>query len=152
MTEIFLWIQETPDALPFHIHLPVCLWLMDPHSRAPNQDTSHGNEGLPQDCFGLSWNPSARYSQHHKWEFDLLHNPKSLKCAVITPLLNKPWLHPNLSKTLQTGAKPVLCIKAVGACRCSSASRTPCCAQSSGHISVCKQTWAQYWDSCSPCA
>ena len=31
-----------------HIHLPVCLWIMDPHSRAPKKNTSHGNEMLPQ--------------------------------------------------------------------------------------------------------
>ena len=43
----FSQLQDTTDALPCHIHLPVCLWIMDPHSRAPN--TSHGNEVLPQD-------------------------------------------------------------------------------------------------------
>ena len=37
------------DALPCHIHLPVCLWIMDPHSRAPKKNTSHGNKVLPQD-------------------------------------------------------------------------------------------------------
>ena len=36
------------DALLYHIHLPVCLWIMDPHSRAPKKNTSHGNEVLPQ--------------------------------------------------------------------------------------------------------
>ena len=25
------------DALPFHFHLPVCLWIMDPHSKAPKK-------------------------------------------------------------------------------------------------------------------
>ena len=41
--------HDTTDALPRHIHLPVCLWIMDPHSRAPKKNTSHGNEVLPQD-------------------------------------------------------------------------------------------------------
>ena len=27
----------------------VCLWIMDPHSKAPKKNTSHGNEVLPQD-------------------------------------------------------------------------------------------------------
>ena len=41
------------DALPCHICLPVCLWIMDPHSRAPKKNTSHGNEVLPQDTMHL---------------------------------------------------------------------------------------------------
>ena len=32
-----------------HIPFPVCLWIMDPHSRAPKKNTNHGNEVLPQD-------------------------------------------------------------------------------------------------------
>ena len=47
--EYFSQLQDTTDALPCHIHLPVCLWIMDPHSRAPKKNTSHGNEVLPQD-------------------------------------------------------------------------------------------------------
>ena len=30
-----------------------CLWIMDPHSRAPKKNTSHGNEVLPQDTTHL---------------------------------------------------------------------------------------------------
>ena len=45
----FSQFQDTTDALPCHIHLPVCLWIIDPHSRAPYKNTSHGNEVLPQD-------------------------------------------------------------------------------------------------------
>ena len=40
-----------------HIHLPVCLWIMDPHSRAPKKSTSHGNEVLPQDTTHLKQRP-----------------------------------------------------------------------------------------------
>ena len=47
--EYFSQLQDTTDALPCHIHLPVCLWIMDPHSRAPKKNTSYGNEVLPQD-------------------------------------------------------------------------------------------------------
>ena len=36
-----------------HIHLPVCLLIMDPHSRAPKKNESHGNELLPQDTTHL---------------------------------------------------------------------------------------------------
>ena len=45
------------DALPCHIHLLVCLWIMDPHSRAPKKNTSHGNEVLPQDTTHLIQRP-----------------------------------------------------------------------------------------------
>ena len=41
--------QDMTDALPCHVHLPVCLWIMDPHSRAPKKNTSHGIEVLLQD-------------------------------------------------------------------------------------------------------
>ena len=45
------------DALPCHIHLRVCLWIMDPHSRAPKKNTSHGNEMLPQNTTHLIQRP-----------------------------------------------------------------------------------------------
>ena len=44
----FSQFQDTTGALPCHIHLPVCLWIMDCHSSAPKKNTSHGNEMLPQ--------------------------------------------------------------------------------------------------------
>ena len=47
--EYFSQFQVTTDALLCHIHLPVCLWIMDPHSTAPKKNTSHGNEVLMQD-------------------------------------------------------------------------------------------------------
>ena len=40
--------QDTTDALPCHINLPVCLCIVDPNSRAPKKNTSDGNEVLPQ--------------------------------------------------------------------------------------------------------
>ena len=51
--EYFSQFQDTTDALPCHIHLPVCSWIMDPHSRAAKKNTSHGNEMLPQDTTHL---------------------------------------------------------------------------------------------------
>ena len=42
---------------PCHSHLPVCLWIMDPHSGAPRKYTSHGNEVLPQDTTHLIQRP-----------------------------------------------------------------------------------------------
>ena len=45
------------DALPCHIHLPVCLWTLDPHSRVPRKNTSHGNEIQPQDTTHLIQRP-----------------------------------------------------------------------------------------------
>ena len=55
--EYFSQLQDMTDALPCHIHLPVCLWIMDPHSRAPKKNTSHGNEMLPQDTTHLIQRP-----------------------------------------------------------------------------------------------
>ena len=47
--EYFSQFQDMTDAFPCDIHLPVCLWIMDPHSRAPKKNTSHGNEVVLQD-------------------------------------------------------------------------------------------------------
>ena len=47
----------TTDALPCHIHLHVCLWIMDPHSRAPKKNTNHGNEVLLQETTRLLQRP-----------------------------------------------------------------------------------------------
>ena len=55
--EYFSQFQDTTDALPCHIHLPVCLWILDPPSRAPKKNTSHGNEVLPQDITHLIQRP-----------------------------------------------------------------------------------------------
>ena len=43
--------------LPCHIHLPVCFWIMDPHGWAPEKNTSHGNEVLPQGIMHLIQRP-----------------------------------------------------------------------------------------------
>ena len=51
--EYLYQLQDTTDALPCHIHLSVCLWIMDPHSRDPKKNTSHRNEVLPQDTTHL---------------------------------------------------------------------------------------------------
>ena len=53
----FPQLQDMTDALPCYIHLPVRLWIMDPHSRAPKKNTSHGNEVLPQDTTHLIQRP-----------------------------------------------------------------------------------------------
>ena len=41
---------KTCGIMTRHIHLPVCLWIMDPHCRAPKKNTSHGNEVLEILC------------------------------------------------------------------------------------------------------
>ena len=43
--------------LPCHIHFPVCMRIMNPHSRAPKKKTSHGNKVLPQDTKHLIQRP-----------------------------------------------------------------------------------------------
>ena len=49
--------STTTDALPCHIHPPVCEWIMDTHGRAPKKNTSHGSEMLPQDTTHLIKRP-----------------------------------------------------------------------------------------------
>ena len=49
--------KKTTDAFHCHIHLPVCLWIIDLHGRAPKKNTSHGNEVLPQDTTHLIQRP-----------------------------------------------------------------------------------------------
>ena len=51
--EYFFQFQDTTDVLLCHIHLPVCLWIKDPHSRALKKNTSHGNGVLLQDAVHL---------------------------------------------------------------------------------------------------
>ena len=48
--EYFSELQDMADALPCHIHLPVCLWIMDPHSRAPKP---------------WKWGATAEYYTYH---------------------------------------------------------------------------------------
>ena len=55
--EYLCQLQDTADALPCHIRRPVCLWIMDHHSRASKKNTSHGNEELPQDTKHLIQRP-----------------------------------------------------------------------------------------------
>ena len=59
--EYFSQLQDTTDALPCHIHLPVCMWIMDPHSWALKKNTSHGNEALPQDTTHLIQRPCYQW-------------------------------------------------------------------------------------------
>ena len=55
--EYFSQLQDMTDALPCHIYLLLCLWIMDPHSRAPKKNTSQGNEVLPQNTMHLIQRP-----------------------------------------------------------------------------------------------
>ena len=61
--EYFSQLQDTTDVLPCHVHLPVCLWIMDPYSRAPKKNTTNGNKMLPHDTTHLIQRPcSQRWS------------------------------------------------------------------------------------------
>ena len=83
--EYFSQFQDTTDALPCHIHLPVCLLTMDPHSRAPKNNTNHGNEVLPQDTTHLiqrpcyQWESPAKIQQEIGPQEDLLTTVKRCK-------------------------------------------------------------------------
>ena len=51
------YLYEQTDALPCHAHFPVCLLVMNIHSRAAKKNTSHGNVVLPQDTIYLIQRP-----------------------------------------------------------------------------------------------
>ena len=55
--EYFSQFLHTTVALPCYIHPPVCLSIMDPHSRVPKKNTGHGNKVLPQDTTHLIQRP-----------------------------------------------------------------------------------------------
>ena len=54
--EHFSQFKDMTDALLCHIHFPVCMWIIDPHSRAA-KNASHRNEVLPQDTTHLTQRP-----------------------------------------------------------------------------------------------
>ena len=54
--EHFSQFKDMTDALLCHIHFPVCMWIIDPHSRAA-KNASHRNEVLPQDTTHLTHRP-----------------------------------------------------------------------------------------------
>ena len=62
----FSQFQDTTDALPCHIHLPVCLWIMDPHSRFSKKNTSHENEVLPQVTRHLLQRPCYQWGSKYQ--------------------------------------------------------------------------------------
>ena len=100
--EYFAQLQDTTDALPCHIHLPVCLWSMDPHSRAPKQNTSHGNEVVLQDTTHLIQRPCyQRGSPCHdpagNWTTRRLSDyRKETQIAVVSSSpVHQVWLNPS---------------------------------------------------------
>ena len=62
--EYFSQFQDTTDALSCYIHFPVCLWIVDPNSRAPKKN--NGNEVLPQDTTHLIQRPC--YQRGSSWQ------------------------------------------------------------------------------------
>ena len=64
LSGVFISIPGTIDALPCHIHFPVCLWIMDSQRTAPKKNTSHGNEVLLQNTTHLMQRPC--YQQLNK--------------------------------------------------------------------------------------
>ena len=78
--------RHKTDALPCHIHLPACLWIMDPHSRAAKKNMSLGNDVLPQDTMHLIQIP--RYQQG-----SLFQDPAGSQST---------WRHPDHHKESQT--------------------------------------------------
>ena len=46
--QYFSQFRDMTNALPCLIGFPLCLWIMDPHSKAPKKNKRHENEVLPQ--------------------------------------------------------------------------------------------------------
>ena len=90
--QYFSQFQDTTDAPLCHIHLPVCLWTMDPNSRASKKNTSHRNEVLPQDTTHLiqrlspTWTSvprSSRQSDHRKTSWQIVKRRKLQWCGHV---------------------------------------------------------------------
>ena len=100
-------LQGRNDALPYYIHLPVCLWIMDPEGRAAKKNTSHGTEMLAQDATHLVLRP--RYQGG-----SLCQDPAGNRSTRRHPLTNErrrklQWyghvsLSSGLAKTILQGA------------------------------------------------
>ena len=107
--EYFSQLQDMADALPCHIHLPVCLWILDPHSRAPKKNTSHGNEVLPQDTTHLIQRPCyQRGSPCHdpagNWTTRRPDNRKEMQTAMVClPFIR--FGHNHLTRHSERGKK-----------------------------------------------
>ena len=103
--EHFSHFHDTTNALPCHIHLPVCLWIIDLHSRAPKKNASHGNEVLPQDTTHLiqktmlptrkSVPRSSRQPDHEKtsWPSSSGHLRSLRRNSRTTCALQPVWLY-----------------------------------------------------------
>ena len=84
------------------LHLLVCLWIMDPHSRAPKKNTSHGNEVLLQDTMHLIRRPlltrksvprSSRQSDHTKTSWPL---QRGANCSgIVMSSVHQVWPKPS---------------------------------------------------------
>ena len=57
----FYSVTEWMDVTRERISLPVCLWIMDPRSRGPRKNTSHGNQVLPRDTTHLTQRPCYQW-------------------------------------------------------------------------------------------
>ena len=73
--EYFFQFQDTTDALPCHIHLPVYLWITNPHSRAPKENTSHGKTdrgrgGKTTSGNSQAWSSPSRRGQWRTGEME----------------------------------------------------------------------------------
>ena len=64
MTGVFLLVPRYDWCVPLSHQLPVWLWIMDPHRKAPKKNTSHGNEVLLQDTTHLLGRPCYQRSPY----------------------------------------------------------------------------------------
>ena len=113
MTGVFFsQFQDMTDALPCHIHLQVCLWVMDPHSRAPKNNTSHENEVLLQNTMHLiqkpcyQWGSSCQDQAGNRTTWRSPDHHKEMQSTVVwscLPFIRSGQIH--LARHSQRGKK-----------------------------------------------
>ena len=81
--EYFSQLQDTTDAPPCRVYLLVCLWIIDPHSKAPKNNTSRGNEVLAQDTTYLLQRPCYQWDPAGNWATRRPDDRKETQTAVV---------------------------------------------------------------------
>ena len=104
-----------------HIHLPVCLLIMDPHSKAPEKNASHENEVLPQYTTHLIERPDYQRGSPYQdptGNQTTRKNPdhrKETQTAVVWPCFPfNRFGHNHLARHSERGKKSSLTEKQVG--------------------------------------
>ena len=113
--EYFSQLQDTTDAPPCRVYLHVCLWIIDPHSKAPKNNTSRGNEVLAQDTTYLLQRPCYQWDPAGNWATRRPDDRKETQTAVVwscLPFIGSGQNH--LARNRERGKKTRQTEKEVG--------------------------------------